>query len=87
MSDLVRKEYIEVFTIKSDERAFLDPHSSVSFPIEFSAPIAGTFQEEYTIVFDQNHPEVLKFFFTKKGFDQSLFFSSLVAFFHSCSIT
>ena len=58
MSDLVRKEYIEVFTIKTDEHGFLGPHSSVSFPIEFTAPIAGTFQVDYTLVFDQTHPEV-----------------------------
>ena len=57
--ELASKEYIEVFTIKADERGFLGPNnSSVSFPIEFSAPVAGTFHEEYTLVFDQNHPEV-----------------------------
>ncbi len=59
--DLVSKEFIEVFTIKSDENGFIAPHSSISFPIEFSSPIAGTFHEEYTIVFEQNHPEVYYF--------------------------
>jgi hypothetical protein len=61
VSDLVNKEYVEVFTIKSDEHGFLGPHSSVSFPIEFTAPVAGNFHEEYTIVFDQTHPEVYYF--------------------------
>ena len=57
-SDLVETDSIEVFTIKAEERGFLAPQASVTFPIEFSAPIAGTFQEEYTLVFDPNIPEV-----------------------------
>jgi hypothetical protein len=56
--ELASREYFEVFTIKADERGFLGPQSSVTFPIDFSAPVAGTFHEEYTLVFDQNHPEV-----------------------------
>jgi hypothetical protein len=72
MTELVRKEYIEVFTIKSDEHGFLAPHSSVSFPIGFSSPVAGAFHEEYTIVFDQTHPEV---YYSKESImDKSLFF-------------
>ena len=58
VTDIANKEYVEVFTIKTDERGFLQPHSSISFTIEFSAPVAGTFHEEYTLVFDQNVPEV-----------------------------
>ncbi|CAF0828693.1 unnamed protein product [Rotaria sp. Silwood1] len=57
-TDIANKEYIEVFTIKADERGFLAAHSSISFTIEFSAPVAGTFHEEYTFVFDQNIPEL-----------------------------
>ena len=49
---------MEVFTIKAEERGFLGPQASVTFPIEFSAPVAGTFQEEYTLMFDPNIPEV-----------------------------
>jgi len=56
--ELVNREFIEVFAIKADERSFIGPNSTVSFPIDFTSPIAGSFQEEYTIVFDENHPEV-----------------------------
>lgn len=59
--DLVNKEVLEVFTIKTAENGFLGPHASLSFPIEFTSPIAGTFHEEYTIQFDQTHPEVQTF--------------------------
>lgn len=49
---------MEVFLVKGEEQGFLAPHSSVTFAIEFSAPVAGTFQEEYTIVFDSKIPDV-----------------------------
>lgn len=58
LTELVEKEYTEVFLIKGEERGFLVPHSSVTFAIEFSAPVAGTFQEEYTLVFDSKIPNV-----------------------------
>ncbi|CAF3926048.1 unnamed protein product [Adineta steineri] len=68
VTDLVQNEYIEVFTIKADENGFLAPHASISFPIEFSAPIAGTFHEEYTLIFDQNQSE-LKFSINAQSID------------------
>ncbi|CAF2605545.1 unnamed protein product [Rotaria sp. Silwood2] len=58
VTDIANKAYVEVFTIKAEERGFLASHSSISFTIEFSAPVAGTFHEEYTLVFDQNIPEL-----------------------------
>ena len=70
--------------IRSDERGFLGPHSSITFPIEFTAPIAGTFQEEYTLVFDQNHPEVFHSFLRISN--RYLFSSFLATFHHSCTI-
>ncbi|CAF0802559.1 unnamed protein product [Adineta ricciae] len=68
VADLVQKEYVEVFTIKAADQGFLASHSSISFPIEFTAPVAGTFHEEYTIAFDQNHSE-LKFSINAQSID------------------
>lgn len=44
--------------IRGEHNGFLAPHSTISFSIEFSAPVAGSFHEEYTFTFDQNIPEV-----------------------------
>ena len=80
-NELVNNECIEVFSVKADEHGFLAPHASISFPIEFTAPVAGTFQEDYTLVFDQTTPEVC---FPSRDKKPELLL--LVAFLCPCSI-
>ncbi|CAF3515844.1 unnamed protein product [Rotaria socialis] len=67
-TDIANGEYIDVFTIKADPIGFLAPHSSMTFSIEFSAPMAGGFHEEYTLVFDKNVPQ-LHFSVTAQSLD------------------
>lgn len=49
---------MEVFLVKGEEQGFLPPRGSVTFAVEFSAPVAGTFHEDYTLVFDSKIPNV-----------------------------
>ncbi|CAF4147780.1 unnamed protein product, partial [Rotaria magnacalcarata] len=67
-TDIANGEYIDVFTIKADPIGFLAPHSTMTFSIEFSAPMAGGFHEEYTLVFDKNVPQ-LHFSVTAQSLD------------------
>jgi hypothetical protein len=58
VTELIENEYTDVFTIKSDEHGFLSPQSSVTFPIEFCSSVAGTFRDEYILIFDSGIPDV-----------------------------
>ncbi|CAF1061820.1 unnamed protein product, partial [Didymodactylos carnosus] len=58
---LIETEYVQVFHVKIPETGIIAAHASIQIEIEFSSPVAGKFEENYTIVFDDKDSPELRF--------------------------